>query len=41
MYNIKFRKEVLKTLEQKGNSIRKVAIDVWIGSDTIRRWKKE
>ena len=37
MYSLKFRKEVLKTLEQKGNSIRRVAMMFGIDSDTISR----
>ena len=40
MYSVKFRKEVLKALEKKGNSIKKVAQMFGIGSDTISRWKR-
>ena len=40
MYSVKFRREALKALEKKGNTIKKVAHMFGVGTDTISRWKR-
>ena len=40
MYSVKFRREVLKALEKKGNTIKKVAQMFGVGTDTVSRWKR-
>ena len=39
MYSVKFGREVLKALEKKGNTIKKVAQMFGVGTDTVSRWK--
>ena len=40
MYSVKFRREVLKALKKKGNTIKKVAQMFRVGTDTVSRWKR-